>query len=177
MNNNESKISTSIQYQMSNVVLFNEVFGNWNNFNAELKKGPEEMKKYLFNMWNKLKEDLKNKPNLIIKDVDKNVTVSDFDVTFNKTKNGTNIFFITFPDYDYHDAASKYVALALTPTMPKYYTLECSEHAVDHTPCWVIGEFAIEEGKKKHINYGSVDNMRLTWFAGYILGKLESENL
>lgn len=177
MNNNESKISTSIQYQISNVLLFREVFDNWNNFNEELNKGPEEMRKYLFNMWNKLKEDLKNDENLIVKDIEKEITISDFDITFNKTKNGTSIFFITFPDYDYFDAASKYVALALTPTMPKYYTLEYSEHVIDHTPCWVIGEFAIEDAKKKHIKHGSTDNMRLTWFAGYILGKLESENL
>lgn len=172
----ENKISTSIQYQISNVALFNEIFGNWDAFNAVLSKGPEAMKSYLLDMWNKLKEDLKNRNDLLIKDADKNVTVSDFDITINKTKNGTNIFFITFPDYDYTDAASKYVALALTPKMPKYYTLEYSEHAIDHSPCWVVGEFAIENSEKKHINHTTTDNMRLAWFAGFVLNKLESEN-
>ena len=175
--NNENKISTSIQYQISNVKLFHEVFGNWKTFNEELNKGPEMMKKYFLEMWNRLKNELINNDNLIIKDIDKEVGASDFDVTYNKTKNGTSVFFITFPDYDYTDAASKYVALALTPIKPKYYTLEYSEHAINHTPSWVVGEFVIENSKKKHINHGTSDNMRLSWFAGYILGKLELENL
>lgn len=175
--NENKKVSTSIQYQISNVKLFSEVFSNWDVFKEKLNDGPEEMKKYLFEMWNNLKNELKSNENLIIKDIDKEVSVSDFDVTYNRTKNGTSIFFITFPDYDYRDAASKYVALALTPKMPKYYTLEYSEHQINNTPCWVIGEFVIEDSKKRHINCGTTDNMRLTWFSGYILGKLESENL
>ena len=159
------------------MVLFNEIFGNWNNFYQELNKGPSEMKNYLFNLWNKVKEDLKKNDNVIVKDIDKEVTISDFDVTFNKTENGTSIFFITFPDYEYRDAASKYVALALTPEMPKYYTLEYSENIFDNVPNWVIGEFIIKDSKKEHINYGTTDNMRLSWFAGYIIGILESKNL
>ena len=175
--NNENNISTSIQYQISNVKLFYEVFANWEIFNGKLNQGPEAMKNYLLEMWNNLKNELRNNEKLIIKDVDKEVSISDFDVTYNKTKNGTSVFFITFPDYNYTDAASKYVALALTPNMPKYYTLEYSEHAVDHSPCWVVGEWVVENTKTKHINHGTADNMRLTWFSGYIIGKLESENL
>ena len=34
----ENKITTSIQYQLSNGKLFQEVFGNWRKFNEELKK-------------------------------------------------------------------------------------------------------------------------------------------
>ena len=60
--------------------------------------------------------------------------------------------------------------------MPKYYTLEYSENVIDHKPCWSIGEFEIENSRLKRVNYGTVDNMRLSWFAGYILGKLKSEN-
>lgn len=176
MNN---KISTSIQYQISNVVLFDSIYSDWKNFNEILNNGPGAMKKYLFDMWNKLKDDLKNDEKLIIKDLDKEVSLSDFDVTFNKTKNGTPIFFITFPDYDYKDGASKYVALALVHGMPRYFTLEYSEHIADNSPCWVVGEFVLDLDIKdiKHINYTTVDNMRLTWFAGFIMGLLESKNL
>ena len=177
MMNEDRKISTSVQYQISNVKLFYEVFGNWKSFNEKLNSGPNGMKKYLFEMWNTLKEELRSNDNLIIKDIDKEVNISDFDVTYNRTKNWTSVFFITFPDYEYNDAASKYVALALTPNMPKYYTLEYSTHVMDNSPCWVIGEWIVESNKPKHINYGTTDNMRLTWFSGYILGKLESENL
>ena len=175
--NNENKISTSIQYTISNIKLFNDVFYDWGNFNERLKKGPEEMKKYLLETWENLKNNLKQKDNIILKDIDKEVSLSDFDVTYNVTKNGTSVFYITFPDYDYTDAASKYVALALTPEKPRYFTLEYSEHFLDHTPCWVIGEFVIEGNDSRHINYGTTDNMRLSWFSGYVMGKLESENL
>ena len=177
MDNNERKISTSIQYQLSNVELFYEVFANWASFNSILEKGPSEMKKYLFDKWNTLKDELKSRDNLIVKDIDKEVTMSDFDITLNKTKNGTIVFFFTFPDYEYNDAASKYVALALAPKMPRYFTLEYSEDMFNHTRCWVIGEFAFKDSQKTHLNYGTTDNMRLTWFAGFILGKLESDNL
>lgn len=55
----ENKISTSIQYQLTNVKLFNEVFYNWEVFNEQLNKGPEQMKRYLLEEWNHLKEGLK----------------------------------------------------------------------------------------------------------------------
>ena len=43
---------TSIQYQLSNNVLFNEVFGHWSEFSNVLRQGPDEMKKYLYEKWN-----------------------------------------------------------------------------------------------------------------------------
>ena len=87
MMNEDRKISTSVQYQISNVKLFYEVFGNWKSFNEKLNSGPNGMKKYLFEMWNTLKEELRSNDNLIIKDIDKEVNISDFDVTYNRTKN------------------------------------------------------------------------------------------
>ena len=175
MNNN--KISTSIQYQMSNIVLFNEVYGNWINFNDRIKKGPEEMKQYLLEMWNKIKLSLKDRNDIIVKDKEKEVNINDFNVTYNRTKNGTSIFFLTLPDYEYQDAASKYVAVALTPMIPRFFTLEYSKSVVDGNTCWYVGEFVIDNNQKKHCNFGKSDNMRLSWFAGYIVGLLESENL
>lgn len=175
---NNEKISTSIQYQLTNVKMFKEVFGNWENFNNFLTQGPNIVKMYLLQEWNELKEQLKNNEKLLLKDLDKIVTVNDFDVTFNKTKNGTSVFFFTFPDYEYRDAASKYVALVLTKNMPRYFTLEYSEKIITKELCWVVGEFFINsDGKIQHNNYGAVDNDRISWFAGYILGLLESENL
>ena len=44
MDNNEGKISTSIQYQLSNVGMYYDVFTKWDSFNAILEKGPNEMK-------------------------------------------------------------------------------------------------------------------------------------
>ena len=174
---NNNKISTSIQYQLTNVKMFRDIFGNWKNFNSFLSQGPTIMKMHLLQEWNDLKENLKDNERILLKDLNKEVTIDDFNVTFNKTKSGTPVFFFTFPDYDYRDAASKYVALALTKNLPRYFTLEYSEKVLTHELCWVIGEFSITpEGQKQHDNYGEVDNNRLSWFAGYILGLLESEN-
>jgi len=167
-------METSIQYIVSNIKLFNEVYGNWSNFSKYLDEGPESMKKYLLKLWNETKEELKDNKESKIKDIDKKVTINDFDVSFSKTNNNISVFFITLPDYDGTDAASKYIALALTPNLPRYFTLEYSSHFLDKSPCWVIGEFAFtKEGKVIHHNYGSIDNMRLSYFAGYIVGMLE----
>ena len=112
-----------------------------------------------------------------IQDLDKIVTADDFNVTYNKTVNGTSVFFFTFPDYDYRDAASKYVALALTKQRPRYFTLEYADDFITHEPYWVVGEFVIEGNGKAHRNLAHADNQRLTWFAGHIIGFLEAEGL
>ncbi len=180
-------VSTSVQYQYTNVILFREVFGNWQEFNKHLNEGPEAMKDYLLNGWNKTREMLKNNANLLVKDLDREVTRDEFDVTLNKTEKGSFVFYFTFPDYAYDDAASKYVALALIEGMPRYITLEYSglpsflkEQLPDmpgmNEKHWVIGEFAIDmqTGAVKHINHGSVDNDRLTYFSTKVLGLLNS---
>jgi len=178
MKSSNGKISTSIQYQLTNVKMLKEVFEDWKKFNNLLMQGPNVVKEHLLQEWNELKEQLKNNEKILLKDLDKNVTVNDFNVTFNKTKNGTSVFFFTFPDYEYRDATSKYVALALTKNMPRYFTLEYSEKIITKELCWVVGEFVPNlDGKIKHNNYGETDNDRMTWFAGYILGLLESANL
>ena len=166
---------TSIQYNISNKAIFDEVFTNWPNFNKLLAKGPDAVKQFLYENWVYLKKVLTDNKELEVVDADKEVTVNDFDVTFNKTENGTPVFFITFPDHDFNDASSKYVALALTKKRPRYFTLEYSFNHLENKRCWVIGEFYINNNSKAHKNYGPVDNMRLSWFAGYILGMLKSE--
>ena len=171
------KKETSLQYQVSNVVFFDEIYGNWIEFHNHLKTGLDDMQKYMLELWNRTREKLSKNENIILKDKDKKVKATDFDVTMNQTNKGTMVLFFTFPDYDDTDAASKYVALALTPNLPRYFTLEYSKHVLDNTPCWVVGEFILEKSGVKHINHGQSDNMRLSWFAGYVIGLLEQENL
>ena len=65
--------------------------------------------------WNRVKEELVADPDKDVLDANRELTPNDFDITFNKTKKGTQVFFITLPDYDYRDATGKYIALALTP--------------------------------------------------------------
>ena len=180
---NENKPKTSIQYQFTNIKLFYEVFSNWKNFKKILASGPNNMKNYLYSEWNKLADTLKENDSLEIVDIDKNVTVDDFNITVNTTSNNIVIFYFTFPNHQYADASSKYVALALTPNMPRYFTLEYgTELTIEHDKglipsktTWFMGEFCIENGKKKHINYGKIDNMRLSYFAGRVCKLLEEE--
>ena len=170
----ENKISTSIQYQITNVKLFDEIFANWRSFNEKLQAGPSIMRKWLCDEWNNIKEILKQRDDLIVKDIGKEVTANDFDITYNKSDSGVSIFFFTFPEYEYNDAASKYVALALTPAMPRYFTLEYSESFLTKERQFVFGEFKVDENTrtKKHINYGVVDNDRISFFAGLVLNKV-----
>lgn len=175
------KMTTSIQYQVTNFRLFREVFTNWKNFNSILNEGPEKMKAFLFTLWNEEKDKLKNRlednKNLKVRDMDKVVSIDDFNITYNETSSKIPIFFVTFPDYDGTDAASKYVAVALAPMMPRYFTLEYSENFITHTPTWVVGEFYVgENGRRAHKNYGNVDNMRITYFAGIVMNMLEGIN-
>lgn len=173
----KNQINTSIQYQLSNGKLFQEVFGNWRKFNEELKKGPENVRQWLFDKWNEVKEELKDKPDIILKDLEREVTKEDFGISFQQTKQGTNIFFFIFPDYEYTDAASKCVALVLAPKMPRYITLEYSQSFVTKQKQYVVGEFVLDEKthQKTHLNYGTVDNDRVSYFAGYVLDKIEGE--
>ena len=170
------KINTSIQYQLSNIELPNDVFANFEEFDALLKSGPDSIKQYLVDQWNAIKEIVKYREDLEIKDLNKEVSKDDFEVTFNKTKNGSPIFFITFPDYNFFDAASKYVAIALTVQGVKYYTYEYSQKLTGE-PTWVIGEFYIKDGKFAHKNYGTSEDSRMSWFAGFITSFLETLNL
>ncbi len=171
------KISTSIQYQLTNVKLFNDIFGNFPMFDQILKSGTDNVKQYLFDQWNEVKKIVANNDNIEIKDIDKEVTLDDFNVTFNRTQNGSAVFFFTFPDYDYHDVASKYVALAITPKGLRYLTYEYSENFMTKETQWFIGEFYISDGKISHKNYGKGEDDRLSWFAGFVIGLLENEGL
>lgn len=172
MNN---KISTSIQYQLSNVVLFNEIFGNWLTFRQILEAGPERVRKFLLDKWNEVREKLKDDDNLIIKDMNKKVTIDDFDATLTKTEEGFNVFIFTFPDYEYKDAASKYSALILNPEFPRYFTLEYSENFLTKEECYVVGEFCIEKNRIQHKNYGTLNNCELSSFTVCIFDILKHE--
>lgn len=172
----ENKISTSIQYQLTNVKLFNEVFYNWVAFNEQLNKGPEQMKRYLLEEWNHLKEGLKNNEKLILKDIEKEVTENDFNITMNRTKDGSFVFYFTFPDYEYTDAASKYVALAFLPEKPRYFTLEYSENFMTREKKFILGEFVIDQNNLvRHQNYGILENNKIESFAGAVLNLIEEK--
>lgn len=171
----ENKISTSIQYQLTNVKLFRDVFFDWKNFRELLGKGPIAMIQFLFDEWNEVKNTLSNRDDLIVKDLNKQVSINDFNATLIRSDTGIDIFFFIFPDYEFNDAASKYVALAMTPKMPRFFTLEYSEN-MNKERTFVIGEFILnlETSQTQHLNYGQVGDDNLSYFAGDIINILKN---
>ena len=170
-----NKISTSVQYQFTNVYLFDLVFKRWATFNKDLTKGSKYIKNNFCLEWDRLKKVLENKPNVEVKDLDREVTPGDFDVTVNHTKGGKIIFFFKFPDYKYFDAASKCVALALMKDTPRYFTFEYSKNSQTKEKQFVIGEFYMDNNVKKHKNYGATKKDDLAFFANFIIKLLNKE--
>ena len=66
MKSSNGKISTSIQYQLTNVKMLKEVFEDWKKFNNLLIQGPNVVKEHLLQEWNELKEQLKNNEKIFI---------------------------------------------------------------------------------------------------------------
>lgn len=159
----ENKISTSIQYQLTNKKLFYDIFGNFEEFNEILKQGSNAVKQFLLDDWNEIKEELSKNENIVLKDIDKKVTIDDFDIELEEDKDGYAVFFFTFPDYEDHDAASKYIALCLLKDRPRYITLEYGESFVikqfpEKESCFMIGEFSVDENSNiVHQNYGKLE--------------------
>lgn len=172
--NHPGKIRTSIQYQLSNCVLYDYVFNKWNVFSEVLLNDSLKIKQMLLNEWNRIKENLSKKDNIYLNDLNKNVTVDDFDITIKTIDKNIKVYFITFPDYLYTDSASKYVAFAVTERKIFYYTLEYSFDYYTKKPSWNLGEFYENNGIKCHRNFGSVDNPDFSSFQEQIINTINS---
>ena len=159
---------TTIAYQVTNIVLRNEIYGNWDNFIKNLNSGPEVMKQELLNMWNNTREILTKQDNIEILDLDKEVTKESFDITMNTTEDGLKVFYFIFPDADIAFAQCKCVALALTPKAPRYFTMEYFSKEK-----FVFGEWT---PNGQHSNYGSLDNPTIECFAKNIYDKIEKND-
>lgn len=164
----DKKRKISLQYQLTNVFLFNEVFGNWKEFNEILKAGPDAVIQFLFNKWNELKEYFVKREDLEVQDSEREITIEEFNVVYTPIDN-IPIFFFIFPDIVYKDAASKYVALALTEKAPRYITLECSENRLTNETHWAYGEFKFEDNHLVHLNYGKALDISLNAFQDFVI--------
>ena len=158
---------TSRAYIASHIKLRNEVFGNWQAFNKALCSGLDVMKKYLSDMWNSITEkDTMN--GFRINDLNRSISESDFNVTHN-VLNGINVFYIIFPEPTIIQAQAKCVAVALTPNLPRYFTMEISSNYFTKEPYYILGEWQIENGCFKHVNYGPLNHNTIESFASGIL--------
>ena len=166
---------TSIAYFLTNRILLEKIFFGWNEFNEKLQKGSNAVKKELYDLWNITKDKLEKNNGLKIIDLEKNPTVDNFDITSNITKNNIRIFYFIFPDADVAMAQCKCTALALTPNVPRYFTMEYSTKIIDKVS-FVFGEWQMnfKPNEFVHKNYGKLTNPTINDFAKRIHEILES---
>ena len=160
------KKQTSRAYIMSQRKLRNEIYSKWNDFYRILNQGPQEMKKYLCDLWNSIGIEEIN-PEFELIDFERVVTENDFNVTMN-ILNGINVFYFILPDSDFEQAQAKCVALALTPKIPRYFTMEYSSDFMTGELIFVMGEWSIEENNFIHKNYVVIPNGTIANFAHHI---------
>jgi len=190
---------TSIQYQLSNVEMFNFVYGTWDDFMKVLDSGKEAVKEMMFNKWSELKEELVARDDLEIWDKDKVVTKEDFDIFLHKSNKGINVFYIVFPETK-APAASICIAIAMTYKMPRYFTMEYSDLISDYidmygeekviemfgrevyetkknNPDYVLGEFVLTKEGRKHKNLGQIPDKTIANFAKLVEEVIDKEVL
>lgn len=161
---------TTIAYQVTNIVLRDEIYDNWEIFLKNLNSGPNTMKKELLNMWNSTKEKLNQHENLKIVDVDKIVSVESFDITMNITEDNVRVFYFIFPDAEIAIAQCKCVALALTAHIPRYFTMEYFSKENGNEQ-FMFGEWTLDN---KHLNHGKLNNPTVDCFARNVQEKIKS---
>ena len=163
-------METTKGYYLTHVLLRNIIFYDFKNFNENLSKGPEFMKKYLSQLWNSIDE--KNfKEGVIIRDKDRTITENDFDITVNQI-NSTKIFYLIFPDPINDSVQAKTVAICLCKDFPRYITME-GWTKDELSQQYTLGEWEICKGEFKHCNYGNVSRNTVESFATSVIELLK----
>lgn len=173
MENNEVK--TSILYHIGNYKLEYDVIHDYGKMCGLFNNGPESVKEYLVSIWNETREYLLKKDNLKILDVDRVISINDFNVTFNISSKKEPVFFITFPNYNNNLSENMCVAIAITEDKARFFTMEHQAVLDGTSDEFVFGEMEYKYLAKtfKHINYGNLERGTVTNFATRVLDILE----
>lgn len=163
-----NKIETSIAYQFSNCYMRNMVFYRFSYFYKNLKEGPVKMKNFLVDRWYELVDGLRDNNNIIVSDIEKVVLPSEFDITVNKTRDNSIVYFIKMPNSNIYKAESICVAVALTKDKPRYFTLELGRN-VNGDKNYFMGEFVLIDDNFKHVNYGILVDNSISNFAYQVI--------
>ena len=158
-------IELSRAYYLSHILLRNNVFFNWEEFNNHLKLGPDLMKEELVKMWNSI-DDKAFKNEVTIKDKNRVVTVDDFDIVLKKIV-GIPVFIFKFPEPQIYDLQAEAVALALCKKEPRYITMEIwsPEEEDKH---YTVAEWIVEHRDFMHRNYGKLRENDIREFERYV---------
>ena len=174
-------METSKAYFMSHILLRNKIFFEAKEFNEYLGKGPQVMKQYLLNLWNNI--DQKDfKKDVIIKDINRPISIDDFDITLRQLE-GKNIFFFIMPDPICYQTEAKAIAFIIDQVSGiRYITMEVWSSNEEenmkkiigesYTPQYTIGEWKLEENQFKHLNLGKIPRNTVECFVSFILENL-----
>ena len=84
------KRRTSIHYFMAHMKIRNLVFEDWPKFNQLLNEGPEALKQYFCELWSKVKEEFKDRDDLELIDMDKKVSMEEFEILYSVLNNNSS---------------------------------------------------------------------------------------
>lgn len=146
----------------SHILLRNEIYAHWREFDECLKRGPQAMKQYLYNLWYSITNETINQDYCLV-DEERKISPNDFKITTN-SYNNIQIFYFTFPEPEVFMAEAKCVALALTPNTPRYFTMEITSKENEDKK-YVIGEWRLKDNQFVHYNYGAMEKDTVDAFA------------
>lgn len=147
----------SINYLLGHMEIRNLVFEEWPKFNELLSQGPDALKEYFCSLWNKRKEEYKERYDLDVIDIDREIKNSNFGISYSELDKGLKAFNFTMPENlnDYGQALC--ISIVLTSKIPRYFTLEYTKNS-NGQDCYVVGEWQIdfENDDYMHKNYGAI---------------------
>lgn len=157
--------NTSVLYNIGNYKLEYDVIHDYGRICGILNSGPEAVKEYLVGAWNETRENLMNNKDINVLDIQRVVSKEDFDVSYNLSSKKEPVFFITLPDYNNNLSESKCVAVAITETRPRFFTMQ-----------YANGEYSLSEIEFKYLenrftsnSYGMLEKDTIANFATRVL--------
>ena len=145
-------LTSSIQYQVSNVIISRDILYSTGPF-FEKVLSRHALPHYLNFLWQSVKNE--NNPNVEFNDIDKDITENDFKVTEYFPQKNLLCILIEYPDYEYHDAASKYGFIVAGNFMPTaYFTFEYGMSIFTKEPIFFVGRWIDNKGMVAHANHG-----------------------
>lgn len=163
------KRKTSIHYFLAHMEIRNLVFEDWTKFNQLLSQGPEVLKEYFCDLWEKQKNKFLDRYDLEVLDLDREIKKEDFGISYSVLDKELKCFNFIMPKplTDYGQAVC--ISVVLTSRIPRYFTLEYSKN-FNGQNCYVVGEWQIdfENNDYMHKNYGALDTSNTADFLGRI---------
>lgn len=146
----------SISYFFANEEIRNLIFEEWEKINILLNNGPQLIKEYFYKMWNEIKFELEITDDEEIADLDENIKIDDFTITYSILKNEMKIFNFIMPKTEKEAKQVVCCSLLLTGKIPRYFVLE--KDSVNEI--YTIGEWKMDFENNDYIykTYETIEN-------------------